>query len=902
VATLTVYPGVKPNGTRIAVLAQDLVTPIPDAGAVVGYSDYYIALLSTGQLLDYDPVDSGGTPIQLLVPPLLVTGTPTAGQVIEATGPSTAEWSDPETSSLDGPSIETVIASPGSTAGQTKVCTKRWNESAHPGVGCELIWSTTEATVDGCDVFANFAGLGSWRRRHTGQHPFAGSTDVRARANGTTNNTAAFQNWIDRYCRLAELESGIPNNGPCLRLESTDRVLVDDTLVYDPAEHCADLSIIGAPTRSTSDFGAMILWNRNSGQAGYDTRPMFSIGQRGMRFQGVWLAPNSGRTLLSAIDWKLMPGGAATAMKIHDCNIKLFAGGHYMTYGLTTDIHGSSDGNLEEADFRDVHFGAVEAGIYINKGQPLNWTLYKCSFESPSGSVVPNSRGIMVDIGSCSMSLISPNFGLLSTGVAIGDNGGGLQLSISGFFDAERTKRLIGRHDGSLDGNAGNGGGPITIGPGRIAARSYGVASVNPTIAAEEDTWIHAPFGNTTLTMIGTQFLSGPEALPRWKIYAPDSNVVATGVTFPNTDPIVTRAAARPQLISLNNCLGRNAEVDGGPNVLYDRIHSPGGTRSPSVVSVVIPDPVTAVTVPFGKVENYPPIVFPPAVVAEAGTPSAGSLQAPTVSAITTRSCLVTLGAAPGASASVRVSLSLSPRLATGGLLGETAFTGGSTVRATAVSGGLRNFKWLAVWAHMNAVPSATEALTSCYNAPNGFIVYGSGNGTTGSVYCACYSVAGNTNSPTIAISAADVNRTHLFFFTQDATTLRSYAKRLQVGSGNAHTPTAAAAGTRHFIGVNNGGTEPTLSDWTILGVAGSDTGAVPDLKGVQAYFDSVKAHRRLVHYTRAVPPEVLTEHLWQPNGAATIVDDGTAPSNITLVSGTAPGVAFVVPDPSWVT
>lgn len=96
-ATLTVYPGMKPDGTRIAVLAQDLVTPIPNSGAVVGYSDYYLEKISAQILLTEDPVNSGGTPIQLLVPPLLVTGTPTAGQVLEATGASSATWETPTT-------------------------------------------------------------------------------------------------------------------------------------------------------------------------------------------------------------------------------------------------------------------------------------------------------------------------------------------------------------------------------------------------------------------------------------------------------------------------------------------------------------------------------------------------------------------------------------------------------------------------------------------------------------------------------------------------------------------------------------------------------------------------------------------------------------------------------------
>lgn len=101
-ATLTVYPGVKPDGTRISVLSQDGVTPIPNAGAVVAFSDYYLSKLATGELLDDDPVNSGDPPITLIAPGITVTGSPSPGQVIEYVSGTTAHWDTPLSTAADG--------------------------------------------------------------------------------------------------------------------------------------------------------------------------------------------------------------------------------------------------------------------------------------------------------------------------------------------------------------------------------------------------------------------------------------------------------------------------------------------------------------------------------------------------------------------------------------------------------------------------------------------------------------------------------------------------------------------------------------------------------------------------------------------------------------------------------
>jgi hypothetical protein len=119
VATLTVYPGIRPNGTRVTVLAQDGVTPIPTTGAVVPYNDYYAPLLNRQVLLDYDPVNSGGPPVSLLVPAVVVQDAPQPGETLVATSATTASWS----TAPGGNGVAVVqssLSSPGSLSRELK--------------------------------------------------------------------------------------------------------------------------------------------------------------------------------------------------------------------------------------------------------------------------------------------------------------------------------------------------------------------------------------------------------------------------------------------------------------------------------------------------------------------------------------------------------------------------------------------------------------------------------------------------------------------------------------------------------------------------------------------------------------------------------------------------------------
>jgi hypothetical protein len=162
VATLTVYPGMKPDGTRCSVLASDLVTPIPDAGAVVGYSEYYIEKLAQQLLLTEDPVNSGGTPIELLIPPLLVTGTPSAGQTIEATGPNTAGWATPAAASAWLATMAVLAAVPGTVARQLKMIVGC--RVAGDGGGGLFYWDALSTEADNGGTIIGAFALGRWKR------------------------------------------------------------------------------------------------------------------------------------------------------------------------------------------------------------------------------------------------------------------------------------------------------------------------------------------------------------------------------------------------------------------------------------------------------------------------------------------------------------------------------------------------------------------------------------------------------------------------------------------------------------------------------------------------------------------------------------------------------------------
>lgn len=120
-ATLTVYPGVKPDGTRVSVVAEDLSTPIPNGGAVVTYSEYYANLISDHQLLTENPVIGGPPPITILTAAVTVGGSPGAGKILKAISATQATWQD-DAGGLNGvtvtgtPSAGQVLAATGESA------------------------------------------------------------------------------------------------------------------------------------------------------------------------------------------------------------------------------------------------------------------------------------------------------------------------------------------------------------------------------------------------------------------------------------------------------------------------------------------------------------------------------------------------------------------------------------------------------------------------------------------------------------------------------------------------------------------------------------------------------------------------------------------------------------------
>lgn len=620
-ATYHVWPGLDSHGTSLVVYAEDSVTLIPAVGgALVPYAKYYRDLQAIGRLLDYDPLGLSGDPIT--VPPI----TRASGSVI-------------------GDSIEAVIAAAGSYSGQTEVCSSRWSDGTGPGG--ELIWLPTEAAVDGVDVYANFPGSGSWRRRKFGQSPVVRSTTIRA--NGTSDDTLALENTL---ASLFKRDSG--RQGSSLRLEPSDTLVISDTITLDPSIHESDCSIIGAKCRGTLSNGPRVLWR---GAAG---KPVFAVGTRGYLFDGLIVFPDTGYTATTLIDFQFLHAGAPippTALRIRNSHLGPVSGGQYVDYCLTTNLlgPGGSIQNLEDVFIDDVYFAAREACVRQYLGQPYRWVLRNCTFTSVNGPSACCGRGMWLQNSSASVALESPAFGPLSVAIAIDTD---VTVSISGITDVEKVKCLIGRGDGSFAvGGGGNIGAPITIQGGRFAQDNYNSAATNPTIAAGQHWYIYNPLSNSLLTLDGCQFDGAGSYLSGWKIVSVGS-VSARGCVFPNDDPfLVAPNGVRDPRLFAHACVGHRASAD-VHGAIQEELRYSTGTVSPSYGSVVVSDLATTAVLTWA--EQYPPFLDLDVVV-ESGAPAAGALTW-TRSTPTTTGSTVTLGAAPGVGNSVRVLWRISPR------------------------------------------------------------------------------------------------------------------------------------------------------------------------------------------------------------------------------------------------
>jgi hypothetical protein len=458
---------------------------------------------------------------------------------------------------LEGPSIEAVISSPGAFAGHTQVCSTRLTGVA--GGGAELIWSTSTATVDGVDVYASFPGQGSWRRRKYGLAPFARSTTIRA--NGSADDTAALENTCNA---LFKNTGGAGPQGNYLHLEPGDVVRTTATININATDHAPDSGIIGQRSSPTNYNTPRIMYD------GTGDGPVFAISQSGFTFQGLTIFPNNGRSVQTVIDQQFR-GTAVTKLRISRCWIGSINNTNQIAdYAVTTHLMGPSGSvvNLDYGLIEDSTLIGREAAVRFYKGQPYGWQLRGCHFGSVGGPSAVSGRGVWLDVSEGTVSVESPSFGMLSMAFAFTE-GTAAGLSVFGFSDLEKPKCLLGCSNGSFAvGGAGNLGRPISISGGRYNQDNYSVAATNPTIPADNHTYIYNPRGAGPLTLTSCSFQESGVALPGFKIIS-GSAVTAIGCSFPNVTPIYDIGKT-----SYIRCTGFRDTPNPITGLLHDELHS----------------------------------------------------------------------------------------------------------------------------------------------------------------------------------------------------------------------------------------------------------------------------------------------------------------------------------------
>lgn len=488
---------------------------------------------------------------------------------------------------------------------------------------------------------------GQWQRVRYGMVATAKSWNIY----GVSDDTAAFENMCG-----AQFKKNDGRQGEKAQLEPGQTAILTETILLDPSVHEADCSILGCVGSPTLSEAPRILWKGASG------KPVFAVGTRGFTFRGLMMFPHVGYEATTWIDQQFLPSGTGyTRLRVQDCWIGPAGGGAWCDYCITTHMFGPP-GPVTNLDYGLVERCTLvcrEACVLLDKGQPYQWILRDCLFTSENGPTPICGRGVWIRVPSCSVSIENPGFGPLSMALAMDTSA---EVSVSGMTDVEHAKCLIGTGDGNfaLGGGAGIGA-PITWIGGRFEPASYNLASSNPTIAANNHTYIYLPRGHSVLSLKGCLFDAGGVYLPDWRGISVGS-IVAENCIFPNEQPLgVYPQASRAARLFTPGSMGRRASA-GPSGETHDELRYYTGTVSPSQGSVVIADAATFADVSWTQAEQYPPHVKVD-IITETGAPAAGAYTYTVPQANrTTTGFRVTLGAAPGAGTSVRVLWEISPR------------------------------------------------------------------------------------------------------------------------------------------------------------------------------------------------------------------------------------------------
>ena len=860
------------------VYAEDGVTVITAAGAIVTLSAYYRDLLTSGLLLSYDPYGGGGgTPLGV---PASTQYAVTAGTASTAAVAANAVTSQTITTLTR----DSIIALGTWPAGQAYVTTG--TSAPHDGgEGLQLFgrsYAGAAPTVDGVRVFAvDTVGqaclkapepVSSFAIRST-TLPFSSSTDA----------TAALENMLAHTMKTHRPMRFDPN-APFTRISSTVHVAPqsdDGGGVRDGGG-----GLIGADghhmTRMQAGFtpfGALS-WYGNS------TDSMFALSGNSIVFRNIAVNVPSSKTLFCAFD--ALQGANYTQYNGVSIGCNPAQNG-VVTYGIRI-----GQGSVQNNDAHRIvgcQFDSVDTGVAIVGGQPFMTIIRDCNFNMP---LRPNGkwtgRGIWANALASSVIVRNAQF-----------FGGVLLHKTADCFvdlevqDNEYCKRLF-------QDDVGYGiGGAYALGAHTprislmrcMAGGGYDIESTLPAIDAGDHNAILLSNAGAIIEN-GRLTPGGQTYQPTVKVRAPaDAPIVCIGMTFPNERPILRNTSPgipAGHVQGTTRFLGcRYIDSTGTIQHMAD---THDGFTSPKF-AVTLSGTETSIVVAFPYPEAMTPVGVNLTVVKESGSPSS-SITA-TATTITNRGFTLTLSSAPGAGNAVRVLVDpLSARELVNPQTTETS--GASIVRGTATGAGYRGgVGWgMAVVTVKNPSSGRWNNVFSCSSGYNGFRLV-SPDGTYLGIFWSGGTQYSITPTPFVT---GDIGKSVGYVWTWDGTSFKAYCTQLKGSPSYSGAPTwTPAAGTARMVILSQEDAPAQYTDAFSLRCVMGGTG-IPAQADVDRWIDLFNASGGII--PELAGAGVALTGKWICDGSTTLVNQA-APANtadnITTISGaTIPTRAAFIP------
>jgi hypothetical protein len=735
----------------------------------------------------------------------------------------------------------------------------------------ELICKSGSATVNGVTVLASFADR-HWRKIKNGAAALI-------LAIGGQDMTDIVQDFFDYGLDVAGNEGSLPPGD--YRVTSTLYVRASATA------NCTRVKCGGGGGQAGR--GAKIYYD------GVTDSPLLTIQARDFSFSGISFECGAGRTITNLVtfDFELNeddePVGVASRPTFTDCGFGTRTTGS-CDYLFVVDSQQASNFNLEEGRFYDCVFANFnKAAIRFRGGQPYAWKFYDCGWENDKATA--SGRGILFDTASCSVSIVNPTVGRLSTFLYFNAGAG---CSVTGYVDLENCKRF------AYSGFGINTGRPLTISPGRFDFTQYNAAATEPAIAADDNDFIVWGFG-AGIHMSGCDAQGGqPRPLPDAGILlTPQVPFIADNCVFWNRLPVKRGGGfagdERPGGTYLRACKYLRGNQSLGDGVILDRLPDRHGCENHDD-EITITGTQTTLVIALDTPEVSTDYIVTANVVRTTGAATTARAR---VTARTLYSFTLELDAAPGSdTATISYTLRLKDSQVSNAVRAIAAGAS-NTLYGTAVGAGLVGSAsgcWAGATYYKTANPAGVSQLFGAgdYFAAQGFNL---GIGTDGAAIVEAFGAGPtvqslNTGGASGALQTA--GRCHAILAYLDA------AGRVGCYINRIHYPPAGTAITyvpgtavRTVIGnlhssdddlVQAGFTNTVLP---VLGVVGGNGVLTAD--EISRWFDKVGAGD--------VAPSIAgkTAHRWVMNGTGTATDT-VGSASMTLVSGTAVAVTAIKP------